>query len=138
MNDAEELARKLQFNSVEEMHKQLKDWDLPDWLIGVETNSGTGKSRGKGTSRRLRSLGPGKELPPFSNATDLIKTHLEALLKRTELLKQMDERLHGRQFVRQDVESADVLFSRESMSQEGWEAYCEQHGLDPDGKDEKI
>jgi hypothetical protein len=83
-------------------------------------------------------LGPGKELPPFGNATELIKPHIEALLERAELLKQMDESLHGRQFVRQDVESATVLFSREIMSQEGWEAYCEQHGLDPDGEDEKI
>jgi hypothetical protein len=134
----EELARKLHFNSVEEMHNQLKDWDLPDWLIGVETNSGKGKARGKGTPRRLRSLGPGKELPPFGNATELIRQHLEALLKRAELLKQMDESLHGRQFVLQDVESATVLISREHMSKVGWEAACEQHGLDPDGEDEEI
>jgi hypothetical protein len=73
MHDPEELAKKLQFNSVEEMRKQLKDWDLPDWLIGVETNSGKGKARGKDTPRRLRSLGPGKELPPFGNATELIR-----------------------------------------------------------------
>ena len=138
MHSAEELAKKLQFNSVEEMHDQLKDWDVPDWLIGVETNSGKGKARGKGTPHRLRSLGQGKKLPPFSNATDLIKQYLEALLKSAELLKQMEESLYGRQFVRQDVEPAAVLFSRELMSKEGWEAYCEQHGLDPDGKDEEI
>jgi hypothetical protein len=138
MHSAEELAKKLQFNSAEEMHNQLEDWDVPDWLIGVETNSGKGKARGKGTPPRLRSLGPGKDLPPFGNATDLIKQHLEALLKMAELRKQMDESLHGRQFVRQDAEPATVLFSREIMSKEGWEAACEQHGLDPDGKDEEI
>jgi hypothetical protein len=49
MHSAKELATKLQFNSVDEMHNQLKDWDLPDWLVGVETNSGKKKARGKGT-----------------------------------------------------------------------------------------
>jgi hypothetical protein len=44
MHSAEELAKKLQFNSAEEMHNQLEDWDVPDWLIGVETKLGQRES----------------------------------------------------------------------------------------------
>src|SRR5215208_5814734 len=84
VQDAEELATKVHFNSVEEMHAQLKDWDLPDWLIGVETNSGKNRVRRTSTPR-LRNVGPRKDLPPAANATELFKERLEALLKNVEL-----------------------------------------------------
>jgi hypothetical protein len=70
MHSAEELAKKLQFNSAEEMHNQLEDWDVPDWLIGVETNSGKGKARGKGT-------------PPAYGAWARVKTSRPLVMLRT-------------------------------------------------------
>jgi hypothetical protein len=78
----------------------------------------------------LRNFGPRKELPPLSNATELFKERIEALLKSVELLGHMEESLHGRHFVRQDVETAAVLISPELLSEKGREAIREQHGLD--------
>ena len=35
----EGIAEYLSFNSVEEMRALLESWELPDWLVGAETNS---------------------------------------------------------------------------------------------------
>jgi hypothetical protein len=78
----------------------------------------------------LRNIGPRKELPPAANATELFKERIEALLKSVELLKYMDEGLYGRYFVRQDVETATVLFPWEHLSEEGRETIREQRGPD--------
>jgi hypothetical protein len=113
------------------MREQLKDWNMPDWVVGGEANSSKKRVHEKSTPR-LRYHGPRKELPPAGNATELIKDRLEALLKSVELLKHMDEGLHGRYFARQDVDTAAVLLPRELLSEERWKALSEQHGLDPD------
>jgi hypothetical protein len=123
----EEIAKELRFDSVEQMRTLLESWKLPDWLVGTETNSGKSRIHKKRTPR-LREFGPGKELPPAGNATELFKERLEALLTSAELLKHMDEGLHGRHFVRQDVETATVLFPWEHLSEEGREALRKQHG----------
>jgi len=90
------------------------------------------------TKRPLpRALGPVKELPPAGNATELFKERLEALLESAELLKHMDEGLHGKYFVRQTVGTASVWVSRERSPKEVWEAVCERYGYDPEDKDLK-
>jgi hypothetical protein len=124
-----EIAKELRFKSVEEMRRRLRGWDMPGWVVGEETNSGQKRVRDMSTPR-LRNFGPGKELPPAGNATELFKERLEALLESTEQLKHMDERLHGRHFVRQDVEAVAALFSWEHLSEEGREALRGQHGPD--------
>jgi hypothetical protein len=104
----EEIAESLHFNSVEEMRVLLESWELPGWLVGAEANSGRPRVREKSTTR-LRDFGPGKVLPPASNVTEIFKERLGDLLKSTELLKHINERLHGRYFARTNVETADVL-----------------------------
>ncbi len=34
-----DIAKKLDFNSVEDMHIQLENWKLPEWLIGARANA---------------------------------------------------------------------------------------------------
>jgi hypothetical protein len=128
----EKIAKKLLFDSVEDMHIQLENWKLPDWLIGVKSNSGKKRGHEKSTPARLRNFGPPKELPPAGNATGLFKERLEALLKSAELLKHMDEGLHGRHFVRQDVDTVGVLLPRELLSEEMRKALSERYDHDPD------
>jgi|SRR3712207_540362 len=70
---------------------------------------------------RLRGVGPAKELPPAGNATELFKERLEALLKDAELLKHIDESLHGRYFARTIVETADVLHDYSPDDEGFWE-----------------
>jgi hypothetical protein len=135
---SEQIAERFGYGSVEALHRQFQNWSVPSWVVGegVETNP-TPKSKGQKTSsRRLRNLGPGTELPPAGNATDLFKERLEELLKSAELLKHVDESLHGRYFVRQDADTVAVLISRHLTSKEGWQAASEQYGLDAD--DEKV
>jgi len=130
------VLESLNFDSTEAMQIQLGNWGIPSWVLGdeSETNSAPNKDRKKRPSR-LRSFGPAKELPPAGNATELFKERLEALLKSAELLKHMNEGLHGRHFVRQDVDTATVDFSRDFLSKEWWDTFCEQRELDPDDKD---
>jgi hypothetical protein len=92
----------------------------------------TFKKRVAGTKpeRKARNLGPSKELPSAGNAAPLLKERLEALLKSVELLKHMDESLHGRYFVRQDVEMATVLFPWEHLSEKGRQEIRKQAGTD--------
>jgi hypothetical protein len=129
---SEEIAKELRFDNVEEMQAQLEAWKLPSWLVGREAAQTSTDSVREKSTPRARSLGPARELPPADNATELFKERLEALLKSAELLKHMDEGLRGRHFIRQDVGTAAVWFSRAAMSKEGWEAVCEQYGLDPE------
>jgi len=35
----EDIATKLQFGSIEAMHTQLVNWDLPDWIAGAGPSS---------------------------------------------------------------------------------------------------
>ena len=37
----EAIAKKLRFDSVSDMHKQLRDWDIPEWLMGGGIRSGS-------------------------------------------------------------------------------------------------
>ena len=130
VHDPEKLAEKLDFTSVEEMHDQFKDWKLPDWLVGAETSSGKKKVREKSTASRLRNIGPRKDLPTASNATELFKERLEALLESVALLEHVDEGLHGKYFAQTNVETATVLFPWEHLSEEGREAIRKQGGTD--------
>jgi hypothetical protein len=81
----EETAKKLRFNSVEEMHTQSKSWNLPDGLVGEEADSGKSRVHEK-SARPLRGCGLANELPSAGDATELFKERLEALLKSAELL----------------------------------------------------
>ena len=134
----EEIVRALRFHSVEEMRGQFKVWALPSWLAGEESETSPTSNKGrKKRSPRLRNYGPRKELPPASNATELFRERLEALLKSAELLKHMNERLLGKYFVRENVGTTPVWISREHWPKEVWEAVCEQYGYDPEDKDLK-
>jgi hypothetical protein len=128
----EEIAKELRFDSVEDMRDQLQSWNLPDFIVGAKANSSK-KSTHKKSTPRLRNIGSAKALPPLGNATNLFKERLEALLESAELLKHMDESLRGRYFVRQDVETASVLFPWEHLSEEGRAAIREQRGPDFEG-----
>jgi hypothetical protein len=129
----DDIARKLGFDHAADLHAQLRVWELPEWLVSGDRVSEKPKApRPAPRKPKARTLGPAKELPPAGNATELFKERLEALLESTEQLKHMDERLHGRHFARQDVETVAALFPWEHLSEEGREALRRQHGPDFD------
>ena len=131
----EEIARKLHFDSVEDMRAQLRRWGLPDWLVGGELQISLPKDKvRKKSTPRSRSLSPAKELPPAGNATPLFRERLEALLESSELLRHMDTGLYGRYFVRTNVETAPVFYPRERYSKGEWHKLCKQYNLDPNAK----
>jgi hypothetical protein len=130
----EYIAKELDFDTVEDMRTQLQNWDLPGWLVGEESETNLNKKTRKKGDRRARNLAPVNELPPAGNATELFKERLEALLESAELLRHMNESLHGKHFVRTNVEKAPVFLPRERFSKEEWEAVCEQHNLKPEDK----
>ena len=129
-----DLAKELGFDTIEDMRTQLRKWNLPDWLVGEKSETNPTKKTRKKGDYRARDLAPVKELPPAGNATELFKEQLEALLESAELLRLMNENLHGRYFVRTNVEKTSVFWPRERFSEEEWEAICEQHELNPEDK----
>ena len=131
----ETIAKKLGFPNVGALHQRLRDWDLPDWIVGQDpaANATEKKTRTKSRSRS-QTLGPSRELPPAGNATPLFKERLEALLESAELLEHVDEDLRGKYFVRTCVEKAPVFYPRERYSKVEWDKLCEQFELDPDDK----
>jgi hypothetical protein len=131
----EKIAKQLGFSNVGDLHQQLRDWDLPDWIVGQDPAANPTEKKDQTKSRsRSRTLGWSKGLPPAGNATPLFKERLEALLESTELLEHMDEDLRGKYFVRTDVEKAPVFYPREHYSKVEWAKLCEQYDLDPDDK----
>jgi hypothetical protein len=131
----ETIAEKLGFPNVGALHKQLRDWDLPGWIVGQDSAASSTERKDRTKSRsRSRTLGPSKGLPPASNATPLFKERLEALLESAELLEHMDEDLRGKYFVRTNVEKAPVFYPRKRYSKVEWAKLCEQYDLDPDDK----
>jgi hypothetical protein len=100
----EEIATKLGFDGVEAMQIQLKNWKLPDWLIGEEKSATSRASRKKsGRERRARSSGPVVALPPADSAAPLFREKLEALTLAVEELKHRKEKLQGERFVQSSV-----------------------------------
>jgi hypothetical protein len=131
----EKIAKQLGFSNVGDLHQQLRDWELPDWIVGQDSAASSTERKDRTKSRsRSRTLGPSKGLPPAGNATPLFKERLEALLESTELLEHMDEDLRGKYFVRTNVEKAPVFYPRERYSKVEWAKLCKQYDLDPNDK----
>jgi len=132
----EQITERLGYGSVEALRRQLENWGMPDWVVGKEseTTSTTNRLRKK-RSRRLRDLGPTKELPPVGNATELFKERLKVLLKIAEQLEHINEDLHGKYFDRTNIDTSPVYLSRRLLPKELWEALRDRHGLDPDEDD---
>jgi hypothetical protein len=87
----EGIARKLHFDSVEDMRAQLRRWVLPDWLVGGESQTNLTKDKvRKGSTPRWWSLSSATEPPPAGNATALFRERFEALLESVELLRHME------------------------------------------------
>jgi hypothetical protein len=108
---AEQIAERLSYGSVEALRRQLKNWGLPDWVLGEESESRPAKKElPKTLPQRLRDVGPRKDLPPAANAADLFKERLEALRESVELLEHINEGLYGKYFGRTNVERASVLY----------------------------
>jgi hypothetical protein len=107
---AEQIAERLAYGSVEALRRQLKNWGLPDWVLGEESETRPAKKElPKSLPQRLRDVGPRKDLPPAAKAADLFKERLEALREDVELLEHINEGLYGKYFGRTNVERASVL-----------------------------
>jgi hypothetical protein len=106
----EQIAARLAYGSVEALRTQLKNWGLPDWVLGEESETRPAKKElPKSLPQRLRDAGPRKDLPPAANAADLFKERLEALRENVELLEHINEGLYDKYFGRTNVERASVL-----------------------------
>ena len=109
---AEQIAERLAYGSVEALRRQLKNWGLPDWVLGEGSETRPVKKElPKSLPQRLRDVGPRKELPPAANAADLFKERLDALRESVDLLEHINEGLYGKYFGRTNVERASVLYN---------------------------
>jgi len=92
----EEIAKKLDFGSIEAMHKQLVNWDLPDWITGGAPIS----SEQDEQERRARTASEvPTELPPAYGAIQLFYGALKKLNRAIGDLENRKEYLQNGRFV---------------------------------------
>ena len=130
----DERLSKLGFVSVDAMRTQLKNWELPEWLV----EEYKARNPGAGTGQH-------RELPPPVRAVGLFQERLEALqvlLRDAEDLEHRQESYQDGRFPGADVYEGTLIFSRyrrdnegrrlEIYSEQQWRKLCEQYGQDPE------
>ncbi len=89
----DDIAKKLGFLSDEVMHKQLRNWELPDWMMGAE------EPKDEGRGRKARSSGEDVELPLAVAAEQLFRDDVERLNRYLAELPFLQEHLQGELFM---------------------------------------
>ncbi len=95
----EEIAKELEFGSVEAMHIQLANWGLPDWLSGATPKS---SKPDKPTRRGQSTTEEPTELPPAHSAALLFNQALQKLNRAIGDLDKRKEYLQNGRFVAQE------------------------------------
>ena len=95
----EDIAKKLGFDTVEDMRTQLQNWDLPGWLVGEESESNPTKKTRKNAKPKAMTFGEKTPLPPSEGAIPQFRSTLELLIKQLEKLHEFEEEyLQNRRF----------------------------------------
>ena len=123
----DEVAKKANFGSVDDMYFRLKRWGLSGLLPLEEEVKKTPKTTRK---REARGSGPTTELPSADNAAPLFREKLEELLRATEELKHRKEKLQGGLFFQSSMYREPILLRREDWSDEEWQELSERYNLD--------
>ncbi len=134
----DEIAAKLGFGSAEAMRMQLKNWEIPDWLVPEKAAIGENDTRKR---RARRGEGEAIELPPAEGAVELFNEALKAYAEDVVKLKLRKEYFKDERFVvtheyPPETKSAGLLFRREKLSAVEWDFFCSMYGKDPDTIDE--
>jgi hypothetical protein len=96
----EEMAVKLQFGSIEAMHVQFANWDLPDWITG----SASGNTEPDKPQRHARTAREEPiELPLAYDALPLFHKALKKLNRAIGDLENRKEYLQNGRFVAQEA-----------------------------------
>jgi hypothetical protein len=135
----DEQLEKLNFGSLEAMRVQLRNWDLPEWLIGDSPFVGERQARG--------AEGDRVELPKATNILPIFRKMLEELGREFAYLPRRKEYIQDGRFIvgeewatgREVPQERQAIFRRyyrgEHMTPEEWRAWCAQRGLDAEGDD---
>ena len=84
------------------MHTQLKNWELPDWLVYAGTpkeRRGYARTPGDGKKRKAHSTGNTEDLPPAERAERLFRADLNLLASCLANLPALREQHRGELFV---------------------------------------
>lgn len=136
----DEVAKKVKFDSVEDMYFRLKRWGLSGLVPLEEESEETPKTA---RERKARGSGPVVELPSASNAIPLFREKLDLLKQANEDLKYREEKYQagpykngkyrtGR-FLASSVHRSTITLRREDWSEEEWRGATEQYGVDAGG-----
>jgi hypothetical protein len=148
----EDRAQELGFGSAQAMYRQLKNWDLPAWLINEP--KAAPKSQVE-KNRRNSEGGKAKRLPPARRAEQLFRDALESLSGYLEVpkdrsdnpgnfmdvsftnesrLESLEEWLQDGRFISDEVSRTDPEevheIRREDFSEKEWQELCKEHGID--------
>jgi hypothetical protein len=140
----EEIAHELGFGNPEAMRIQLRNWELPGWLVE------DGSKQPSSAQRRARGgEGSTQELPPASQAAEDFEeviSELDSAVSSLQFLKQWlkDGRFTTEAIYAKESGAANMVYRREDFPDPGgevglyWESVCEQHGQDPAVEEFKV
>jgi len=141
----EQIAGRLNYDSVEEMRRDLERWGIPDWLVGGDPKRVPANTEEQKKSQPpvARGSGPITELPPANRAAPLFREKLETLAQAIEDLKYRKEKLEGKRFVHSGLHRGRTLSSpqsppddlEESEPDEQRQHIREVFDLDPEDED---
>jgi hypothetical protein len=137
----EEIASKLEFGSPQALYQQLRADMHPVCPICGAFPVEEEHCKPPASEKRKARNGGGKAspLPPAENAMGLIEGVLQRLLLwEVSKLKRREERLEGRRFFVEHEEWNYWMLSREDFSEEEWQRFCEEHGVDPEVEEVPI
>jgi hypothetical protein len=133
----EQIAERLEFGSPEAMYIQLKNWQLPEWLVGGEETSTSRTPERKARAGESEVI----ELPPAADAAPFFREVLERLLVDVDALHARMEYLKDKRFVVERDTSKDFFVEeittrlwRSEYSDEEWRKWCEKRGEDPEAE----
>ena len=128
----DEVAKKAQFDSVEDMYFRLKRWGLTG-LLPPERQEELPKPTAFGAEpkQRPRGSGPSEEVPDASGAVDLFDEMLDELRGTVRLVEDLSLGYQGKRFAGMYTFEGDWTFPRSSYSVQRWQELCRQHGQNP-------
>jgi hypothetical protein len=83
-------------------------------------------------SRRAKSTGEARELPPAADAAALFRNALGRLLSSVDWLSELKEQYRAGRFEASNIYRDPTRYGRKGFSEEQWRKICERYGQDPE------
>jgi len=127
-----DIAEKLGFGSVEAMHTQLENWEIPEWLgRDLQRGSEHATESPKKRKRQARGTGDAEEVPRAREALSLFEPIRQDIDRALSKIFNLREWYQGGRFVAREVIPSSLGFWRSDYTDQEWTELCAEHNQDP-------